>query len=69
MGVKLKLDKFASENGFQTKIISSIEERGLVVSIQETILYESGSAEVMPYAHEILRKISVVLSTILILSK
>lgn len=64
MGVKIKLDKFAAENGFQTKITSSIEERGLVVSLQETVLYKSGSAEVMPYAHEVLDKISVVLSTV-----
>jgi chemotaxis protein MotB len=64
MGVKNKLDKFAAENGFETKIVSSIEERGLVVSIQETILYKSGSADVMPFAHEILGKISVVLSSV-----
>lgn len=64
MGIKAKLDKFAQDNGIQAKIISSIEERGLVISIQETILFASGSAEVTPHAREVLNKISVVLSPV-----
>lgn len=61
-GIKAKLDKFASDNGIQTKLVSSIEERGLVVSIQETLLFESGSADITARAREILEKISTVLA-------
>lgn len=61
--IKMKLDKFAAENGIQTKLVTTIEERGLVVSIQDTLLFESGSADVMPGAHQILGKISTVLAT------
>ncbi len=60
--IKAKLDKFAKENNIQTLIVSTIEERGLVVSIQDTLLFESGSAEITPNASTILKKISTVLS-------
>ena len=61
-GIKAKLDKFAAENKIQTKLITSIEERGLVISIQDTLLFERGSAELTPEAREILKKISSVLA-------
>jgi chemotaxis protein MotB len=61
-GIKAKLDQFAKDNKIQTKLISSIEERGLVVSIQDTLLFASGSAEITPTARTILKKISTVLA-------
>lgn len=61
-GIKAKLDQFATENNIQTKLVSSIEERGLVVSIQDTLLFASGSAEITPAAKTILKKISTVLA-------
>lgn len=64
LGIKEKIDKFAKDNGLQTKITGIIEERGLVVSIQDTLLFESGSAEITPYAKQVLEKVSVVLATI-----
>lgn len=62
-GIKAKLDKFAADNGIQSKLVSSMEERGLVVSIQETLLFESGSADIDTRAREILRSISTVLTS------
>ena len=62
-GIKAKLDKFAEDNGIQTKLMSSMEERGLVISIQETFLFESGSADIDMRAREILRNISIVLAS------
>ncbi|AHF07815.1 OmpA/MotB family protein [Desulfitobacterium metallireducens] len=62
-GIKSKLDKFAADNGIQTQLVSSVEERGLVISIQETLLFESGSADVTPRAREILDKINTVLAS------
>lgn len=60
--IKKNLDKYAKDNGVQTTLVSSIEERGLVVSIKDTLLFDSGSAVVTPKAHEILNKISKVLA-------
>lgn len=61
-GIKQKLDKFAEDNGIQAKLVSSIEERGLVISIQDTLLFESGSADITPKAKEILDNIINVLA-------
>jgi chemotaxis protein MotB len=63
-GIKAKLDQFAAANNIQTKLVSNLEERGLVVSIQETLLFESSSAEITPGAHAILEKISSVLAAV-----
>ena len=60
--IKAKLDKFAADNGIQTTLVTSIEERGLVVSIQETLLFESGSAGITDRARAILEKVSTVLA-------
>lgn len=59
--IKAKLDKYAFENNFENKLVSSIEERGLVVSIKDTLLFDSGSAVLTARAHEILGRISKVL--------
>jgi chemotaxis protein MotB len=63
-GIKAKLDQFAAANNIEAKLVSSLEERGLVVSIQETLLFESGSAEITPSALIILEKISSVLAAV-----
>jgi len=60
--IKAKLDKFAVDTKIQTTLVSSIEERGLVISIQETLLFESGSAVITDRARAILEKISTVLA-------
>ncbi|MDQ7096268.1 OmpA family protein [Desulfosporosinus sp. PR] len=61
--IKAKLDKFAADNNIQTKLITSIEERGLVVSLQETLLFESGSADITAHARDILEKVTTVLAS------
>ena len=63
-GIKAKLDKFAADNGIQAKLVSSIEERGLVVSIEDTLLFDSGSAVITPHAQAIIAKISTVLAPV-----
>lgn len=59
--IKEKLDEYAAENDIQSKLVSSIEERGLVVSIKDTLLFDSGSPEITVKAHGILEIISKVL--------
>lgn len=61
-GIKARLDKFAADNGIQTQLISTIEERGLVISIHDTLLFDSGSDVITPKAREILDKVSAVLA-------
>lgn len=61
--IKAKLDKFATDNDIQSTLITSIEERGLVVSIQETLLFDSGSATITAQARLILEKVSTVLAS------
>ncbi|HBP63682.1 MAG TPA: flagellar motor protein [Desulfosporosinus sp.] len=60
--IKAKIDKFAADNGIQLTLITTVEERGLVVSIQETLLFESGSADITTRARDILEKVSTVLA-------
>ncbi|KLU62015.1 motility protein B [Peptococcaceae bacterium CEB3] len=62
--IKAKLDKFAAANHIQTTLVSSIEERGLVISIQDTLLFDSGSAEITPRARAILEQVSSVLAPV-----
>jgi len=61
--IKQKLDQFALDNNIQARLVTSIEERGLVVSISDTLLFESGSADITPRAREILDKITNVLAS------
>ncbi len=60
--IKAKLDKFAVDNAIQTTLVTSIEERGLVVRIQETLLFQSGSADITTRAKDILERVSTVLA-------
>jgi chemotaxis protein MotB len=60
--IKAKLDKFAVDNNMKTTLVTSTEERGLVVRIQETLLFESGSADITARARDILEKVSTVLA-------
>lgn len=62
--IKAKLDKFAADNGIQSTLVTSIEERGLVVSIQETLLFDSGSATITNHARAVLEKVSTVLASV-----
>jgi chemotaxis protein MotB len=60
--IKQKIDQFAADNNIENQLLSSIEERGLVISVQDTLLFDSGSALITANARAILEKIAVVLS-------
>jgi len=61
-GIKAKLDSFAEDNNIDAQLVSQVEERGLVISIQDTLLFESGSDALNPRARQILNQISTVLA-------
>jgi chemotaxis protein MotB len=56
-----KLEKYVEEEGLGERIGIRIEERGLVVSIRDTLLFPKGSADLTPEAREIIRKLGLIL--------
>jgi len=55
------LEKYVEEAGLGGKIAIKIEERGLVVSIKDTLLFAKGSARLTPEAKEIIHKLGFML--------
>lgn len=51
------LEKYVEEAGLGGRIRISVEERGVVVSIRDTLLFPKGSADLTPEAREIIRKL------------
>ncbi len=58
-----KIQGMLKEKGLSGKVQVGLEERGLVVSLKETLLFVRGSAEVNPASREVIRKIGEVLLT------
>lgn len=52
--IKETLDKYLKENKLTGNVTTKIEERGLVVSINDTVFFESGEAEIR---EDVLKKI------------
>lgn len=59
--VQEELTNYIKENGLQAKVSVTSEERGIVLSIQEEVLFVIGSAELTPRAKEIIQKVVPVL--------
>lgn len=59
--LKQRLENYINENGLAARISVSTEERGIVLSFQEDVLFESGSARLTPQAREILGKVAPIL--------
>lgn len=59
--IKAEIEKYAREKGLQAKITARIEERGLVVSVLDTVLFPIGSAELTPQAKEVVREVGKIL--------
>lgn len=59
--LKKQIEKEVAEGGFNGKVTVSLEERGLVVSLQDTVLFVSGSASLAPDARTIITKIGLAL--------
>ncbi len=58
---KQKIEGMLKEKGVSGKVEVSVEERGLVVSLKETLLFDRGSAQINPASREIIKKIGEVL--------
>ncbi|MCL6478367.1 MAG: OmpA family protein [Peptococcaceae bacterium] len=62
--VKRELEKFIRESNLQAKISVTMEERGVVLSFQDEVLFKLGSAELTPNALEIIRKVGPILASV-----
>lgn len=59
--VQQQLNAFIKENNLQGMVTSYIDERGLVISLQDTLLFDLGSADVHPDEKDVLIKIGSML--------
>lgn len=59
--LKKEIEKDIAEGGFNGKVTVSLQERGLVISLQDTVLFVSGSASLAPEARAIITKIGMTL--------
>ncbi|MGB9662706.1 MAG: flagellar motor protein MotB [Moorellaceae bacterium] len=57
-----KLSEYIASSGLQQEITLTKEERGLVITMVETVLFPKGSAELTPHAREIIAKVGRILA-------
>ncbi len=53
-----KLEEYIEKNGLASRVSVDMEERGIVLSFQEAVLFDLGSAQLTPYAYQILTKLT-----------
>ena len=57
-----QLEEYIKGQGLEGRVVVELEERGLVVSLKETMFFSIGSAEINPQAREVLSQIGQVLN-------
>ncbi|HHW57473.1 MAG TPA: flagellar motor protein MotB [Clostridia bacterium] len=62
--IEKQLRGFVKENNLQGMVTSYIDERGLVISLQDSLLFDLGSADVKPQEREVLIRIGKMLKTL-----
>jgi chemotaxis protein MotB len=63
-GMKEDVDKYLGEAGLGKNVSTRLDERGLVIRMENSILFDSGKAEIKPESKEILIKIGQTLNKI-----
>jgi len=59
--VQQQVQELMDEAGLTAQIEMFTEERGLVISVQDTVLFSSGSAKLTPQAREVMDKLGLIL--------
>lgn len=59
--MRRELESFIREQGLAAKIITTTEQRGIVLSFQEEVLFPSGSAMLTPQAQKLIKGVAPVL--------
>lgn len=61
--IESQLDKLIKQNNLQDMVTYKVEERGFVISLNDTLLFDTGSADVKPDQKATLIKIGNILKT------
>lgn len=59
--VQEQVNKYAQEQGIGNLIITSIDERGLIISVQDTVFFDTGKAQLQPRARDVLDKVAKII--------
>ncbi|OPY60811.1 MAG: Motility protein B [Pelotomaculum sp. PtaU1.Bin065] len=59
--IKNELQAYIDQNGLNGRVTVSMEERGIVLSFQDVALFPSGSAQLTPYAKDLIVKVGQIL--------
>ncbi|ABB14838.1 OmpA/MotB family protein [Carboxydothermus hydrogenoformans] len=59
--IKAKVDSYIKAKGLNASVTATLEERGVVISFKDAILFKLGSAELTPQAKAIVRQIGEIL--------
>jgi len=61
-GLQGDLRQYLEEKGLSDSIVLDVEERGLVLRFQDSVLFEKSKADLIPRSREILKEIAVILA-------
>ncbi|MFZ5644513.1 MAG: flagellar motor protein MotB [Bacillota bacterium] len=62
--IKKELEQYIKEANLEAKVSVTMEERGVVLSFQDEVLFKLGSADLTPRAREIIQKVGPVLENV-----
>ena len=57
-----RVRRMIAERGLEGKISTDLGQRGLVISVKDTVLFPVGSAELTPAAREVMKNVATILS-------
>ncbi|MEY7999405.1 flagellar motor protein MotB [Clostridium sp. Mt-5] len=60
--LKVQLDKYLKDNGMSKDVSTTIDERGLVVSMNDTLLFDTGKADIRPEFQQELTEMGKILN-------
>ncbi|MFY9174732.1 MAG: flagellar motor protein MotB [Peptococcia bacterium] len=60
-GLKEELAEYLADQGIAANVALSVEERGLVIRLQDSVLFESSKADILPASRQILSEVGRVL--------
>lgn len=60
---KEQIDKYIEQQGLAGKVTATLEERGLVISLKEALLFPLGSADLTPAAQQVITSVGKILAT------
>ncbi|CAB1254392.1 flagellar motor protein MotB [Clostridium sp. MT-14] len=60
--LKAQVDKYLKENGMSKDVSTTVDERGLVVSMNDTLLFDTGKADIKPQFQQELTEMGKILN-------